>query len=70
MALEWQAWRKMITLALLVGRNGQLALPLGKWRKGKEAKDGFFLVPGQSTCTNNANEDDIFTPAYPVNGEP
>jgi len=40
---EWLAWKKMITLALLLGWNGQLMVPLGKWIGGCMKKDGFFL---------------------------
>jgi len=44
-ATEWQAWKKTISLALLTGHNGQLAVPLGKQRESRATKDTFFFDP-------------------------
>ncbi len=43
--MEWQVWRKTMSLALSTGHNGQLVVPLGKWRESQATKDGFFIDP-------------------------
>jgi len=42
---EWQEWRQTLTLALSSGKNGLLALPLGKWRSTKSQENGYSLEP-------------------------
>jgi len=45
-AAEWQEWWQILLLVLsLLGRNGQLAMPLGKWGPMKSQTDGVFLKP-------------------------
>jgi len=40
---EWQEWKQTIMQACQLGRNGQLAIPLGKWSEKYAHQDGFFL---------------------------
>jgi len=40
---EWQEWKRTITQACHLGRNRQLAIPLGKWSGNSINQNGFFL---------------------------
>jgi len=46
-----QAWRRTITIALSLGRNGQLANPLRKWAYTFVNRDGYFLDPTGDQAT-------------------
>jgi len=46
----------MLTLVLSLGRSGQLAIPLGKWKPTKCNANGFFLEPNDNhLLKRNAN---------------
>jgi len=39
---EWTLWQRALTVGLNLGRQGKLALPLGKWRKSTYLQPGLF----------------------------
>jgi len=58
---EWQEWQRIVTLALQLGRNRQLAIPLSKLSKTFKQQDGYFIEPtGDHLYKLKANQWHIF----------
>jgi len=42
---DWNQWKSHLTLALSLGRNDGLPVPLGTWSHTEREKAGFFIEP-------------------------